>query len=112
MYTDLTWWVYLITAIISTSGTALFLWWVIINRFRASFAFTYTLIWIASTAWASWINLHGRELNLTNVDEFYQYCHSGWWVFRTLPMLVAVSLIVGHMAYRAEQYLGRNRSKG
>lgn len=44
MHTDLTWWVYLITAIISTSGTALFLWWIIINRFRASFAFTYTTL--------------------------------------------------------------------
>jgi hypothetical protein len=101
MYSDLTWWIYLLTAVISAYGTGLFVWWSWLNGFRSSSVFLYTLLWLAGTFILSGVNLYARGLTLTDPQLFRAFTDTLWWPARNLIILVVLIVLCAHMSVRA-----------
>ena len=101
MYCDLTWWIYLLTAVISLYGTGLFLWWSWLNGFRSSSVFVYTLLWLAGTFIISGVNLYARSLRFIDPRLFYDFSQTIWWPARNLVVLAVLIILCVHMSARA-----------
>jgi len=98
---DLAWWTYLLTFLVASYGTCLFLWWIIKSRFQTSAVFAYTTLWIFGAALTAGVNLYARQLSLANIELFQELIMSFWWPLRTGPTLIVLIIICVHMTVRA-----------
>ena len=100
MYSDLTFWLYVMIAAVSGYGTILFGYWIIMNKFKASAVFTYVLIWLAGTAFNSVTNCYSRMLTLTDLAEFHEFTQTFWWPARKITVLLILVVFLVHMTIR------------
>lgn len=97
---DLTFWLYLFLALITSYGFFLFVWWWIKKR-GASVIYGYITFLLLGLSIRSWIDLYARYLYASDVDKFYIYMKCWIWPCRLLLTLVFSFAIIGHMSYRA-----------
>jgi len=97
---DLTLWLYILICAVSLYGGLLFLWWWIKIK-HATAPFIYVTILLFGT----FIRTAGDIIKLLyfycDGDEYLRIEGYAWWDMRLIPILIGISLIVGHMTYRA-----------
>lgn len=103
---DITLCVYLITAIVASSGSVLFIWWFAVNRFHSSAVYLYVTILLLGEAITSWGNVQGRCLVLSDDGTFLPFTLTWPWQMRSVFTLVGLTAIVLHMSFRV--LIGRN----
>jgi hypothetical protein len=98
---DLAYWLYVFTILISIYGTSLFVWWWV-KMGKASAVYVYVTLLIIGEGISSGMSLYARHLFLTDGYEVYTaYLKSGVWPYRHLLVFMALVMLVGHMSYRA-----------
>ena len=98
---DLTYWLYVLTIVISTYGSALFLWWWI-KKGSATTVYSYVTFLLLGEAFSASLSLFARHLFLTeDVEAYAMFIRSPIWPFRHLLVFMALTVLVCHMSYRA-----------
>lgn len=99
-WVDITYWIYLLIIAVSGYGTLLFLSWSMMNRFRTSSVFAYTMMWIMASGISASISMYGRRFVLSDPVEFVEFSKTLYWPARLFPVLIILIVICAHMTYR------------
>jgi hypothetical protein len=95
---------YIIAFALCVYGAILFLWGLTVAKkqgWHVSVFYLYVLALFTSIGYMKFMAIVSRYYTLTSPEMSYFYRQTFAWDTRTIPLIIVLGLIVGHMTYRA-----------